>query len=153
MQTQQHEPEIKTWNKARGFQNFLLRLYKSGVKVPDEAVHPFWDWLQDEATVAERDDALLYCLRLMWGHIIVKKINDSKPKHKNGAALSESRKAEIREKEKARLDRLWLDVILGLTGAQIRAAKALPDELANQIPDDKRCGEVFAAEQLKQYAP
>lgn len=153
----QHEPETKTWNKVRSVQDELIRLRKSGKATnPKEAAPLLRDWILNEASQSEVDDAMEYLASLMWGNVgnkIKAALTAHKPTHKNGSALSKAQREQVAQEEHKRLVEKWLDQVMNMTGAHARAIAKLPPAILDRVGDNQRFGEVFSADELRQYAP
>lgn len=152
---QPHEPETKGFNKTRDFQDRLARLIKDGVTTKSEAAQPLVDWFLD-ANDAQRAEFMEWAAGYWWSVVEGKmeRFSDSSTHRPSAPStkpiLSPERRAKIEETVQSALKKQWLTIISNLTGAQVRAAKALPDHMAEQIGDDQRVGDVFTAEQLIQ---
>lgn len=156
MENLQHEPETKSWNKARSVQDELIRLRKNGCASPKEAGPSLYDWILNDASASEGTDAMEYLACLMWGNVgnkIKAAVGKNKPRHKNGSGLSAEQKDNVRKEVRNKLETQWLDKILNMTGAELRATAALPPEIRDRVGDNQRLGEVFSADELRQYAP
>lgn len=133
------EPEVRGSNKAPDFQSAVIRARKSGCNDALEVAEAIYDWHMD-ASRSVQISTLHYAVTRIW----------ATTEGKLPAANQRKAKAEtIDAKVRAELDKKWLDVIIPMTGAQVRAAKLLPDAMAALVGDAQRVGEVFTAQQLK----
>lgn len=169
-----HEPETKGFNKARDFQDAIIRARKNGCADPLEAAEEVYDWFLN-APRSVQITTLQYAAARMWSvvsdkmegrqlssdcervtEIEVTARTETKLRDKPAirqAAISAEQRDSIKAKVAADLERQWLDLVIPMTGAQVRAAKLLPDEMVRNIPDYQRVGDVFTADQLRASRP
>lgn len=160
---QPHEPETKGSNKTRDFQDRLARLIKDGVQTKSEAAPSLIDWFLD-ASKAQQIEFMEWAAGYWWpvmeGKIerLADPLREAETFHapapvaprRIDPVLSPDRRAKIAEQVRVGMHQQWINVISNMTGALVRAAKMLPDEMADQVGDDQRVGDVFTAEQLMQ---
>lgn len=136
-----HEPQTKGTNKTRELQDAIIRARRAGCDDPLSVAEYIYGWFAD----ASRDiqvSVLHYAVQHLWNNV------DNKIKPRQHRASSSAAKARIEADERAKLNRQWLDAIIPMTGAQVRAAKRLPDSMAAMIGDDQRVGDVFTVAEL-----
>ena len=153
--TTSHEPETKGFNKAREFQDMVIRARRNGCADPLEVAEEIYE----EFMAAPRTvqiATLQYAAGRIWGTVDDKLEEGARSSSSGrgrgrggGSELSQQEKDRIRAETRAKLDKQWLDLIIVMTGAQVRAAKALPDSMAEKVGDDQKVGEVFTAAELK----
>lgn len=154
---QPHEPETKGSNKTRDFQDALARLIKNGAQTKKEASSHLVTWFLDAST-PQQEEFMEWAAGYWWpvmegkidrlGETYIAPSPSIIEKAQHRSVLSVERKSEIQAKMVEGLEKKWLNAILPMTGAQVRAAKKLPDHLANQISDDQKVCDVFTEEQL-----
>lgn len=155
-QNQPHEPETKGFNKTRDFQDTLIRLIKQGVQTKIEAAPFLVDWFLNAAPSNQQQEFMAWAAGRLWD------MAEGKIERHNGTyvapppsqqsrtkrVLSEEKIKEVEKEIAESLDQKWLNAIIPMTGAQVRAAKALPDHMSDQVADDQRVGDVFTSDQL-----
>lgn len=154
-----HEPETKGFNKVRDFQDAVIRACKNGRTDPLDVAEDIYDWFINAPRTVQVA-VLQYTVARMWSNVTEKieaarstGISHRNPPAPRQPALSTEAREAIKAKVTANLEAQWLDLIIPMTGAQVRAAKMLPDEMLCQVSDDQRVGDVFTADQLRAVAP
>lgn len=178
-----HEPETKGFNKARDFQDAIIRARKAGCTDPLQVADAIFDWFMDASRTVQVA-TLQYAIGRIWS-TTESKITDViemesaalerdidldgndeaeyTPLERPSAWTPPARSAqtrtppEVKEAIKAKVRAAerekWLDILIPMTGAQVRYARMLPDEMANQIGDDQRVGDVFSVDELRALKP
>lgn len=148
----QHEPETKAFNKARDFQDAIIRARKDGCENPLDVAEAIYDWFMDSQRSVQIA-TISFAVARMWNNVHEKLEKAGAPVIAKRRVLSVAKKDEIRKKVRADLENRWLDVVLKMTGAQARAVAALPAEILGRVGDNQRFGDVFTADELRMYAP
>lgn len=154
MQQIQHEPETKGFNKARDFQDAVIRARKSGSADPLQVADAIYDWFMDASRTVQIA-TLQYAVSRIWSTTESKIADDETARdgeQQRSAPLVVRDRAKIRQKVRDELNRKWLDIVIPMTGAQVRAAKLLPDDMASKVGDAQRVGDVFTAAELRKVA-
>lgn len=151
-----HEPETKGTNKTRDLQDVVIRARKAGYDDPLSVARYIHDWYM-EASYEVQVSVLHYAVTHLWSTISSKMPGATVPQVRSRRkrvthTVSADREAEIRKAARTEYNRkwlAWLDVILPMTGAQVRAAQSLPPEMTSKIADNQQVGQIFTATQLE----
>lgn len=153
MTEQLHEPETKGTNKTRDLQDAIIRARRLGYGDPLSVANHIYGWFM-EASRDVQISVLDYAISHHWNNTTDKmegrSSGGSRRSSYTSSNLSELQKKKIDDEVRADLDRQWLDIIMPMTFAQVRAAKLLPDDMVAKGKDDERVGDVFTAEELRE---
>lgn len=144
-----HEPETKGTNKTRDLQDAVIRARRAGYGDSLAVARSIHDWFM-ESSYEIQVSVLQYAVTHLWT-TVSSKMDYSSPARV--PTVSTENKKRIQEKTRSELDRKWIDVILPMTGAQVRAAQMLPPEMTKKIADDQRVGDVFTVKELREVQP
>jgi hypothetical protein len=140
-----HEPETKSTNKARNLQDMMIRAINAGCENPASVTRFTIDWFIDDAARDVQAETLEYAIAHLWTTVTTKMgivpIKKSR--------VTKERRAVILGEERSKIHRDWLDHIIPMTGAQLRVARLLPEEMACKVGEDQRVGEVFTVDELR----